>query len=582
MKTRGGYRSFTLALSAALLLGCGGAKRDTQFPSREEIAELTAAPPPAKIKVGDGVDAPTWQLVGPLPEAVSEAPAGATPWGQAVRAAVAMQPGALASQAMECVAHEAASFVIAHDNRLPGRAVRRFIAGRCGAQTSYVNLGSSWLSGIPATRSDAEVYAAFQGEIAKMLASIGPGPRAAGLSFVRSGDKAAVVIAGAHRRVRVEPIALVQNAPNVVIRGDLLEPAERIRALVTSGNFGFQECIQNYAVDLPRFEVSCPLTRGSASATIELVGFPANRLLGETMLDVTVFPDAPSLGYTGSTAADSGAPMGKAGLFQALTTQVNAVRKNAGMRPLRVSMAQSKTADVLAPYYFAAVTGGMSPLVADKVALGMMAGWDVEGEVREGHFSSGVYPHLDPTRLLDELAARPFGRETLFDPDASAVALGILPTPEGALGAVIGTYSSFDGSASPGEELNQVYARLTTLRGAKGLPAPRGIAELDQEARRAAAAVKNGDDPEDALQAMLRDSVAHLQSGGVKGWAMSASTVKDLKFPSELLSVPNLNLAISVVHHKYAGSPWTQLLVFVVILQLDGQGTARAGDAHHG
>ncbi|MEO7329595.1 MAG: hypothetical protein ABI193_13530, partial [Minicystis sp.] len=218
----------------------------------------------------------------------------------------------------------------------------------------------------------------------------------------------------------------------------------------------------------------------------------------------------------------------------------------------------------------------MSPRVADKIALGMMAGWDVEGEVREGHFSSGAYPHLDPTRLLDDLAARPFGRETLFDPDASAEALGILPTAEGALGAVIGTYSSFDGSASASEETNQVFLRLAALRKTKGLPPPQGIAELDQETHRAAAAVKNGDDPGDVLQGLLRASVAHLQTGGVQGWAMSASTVKDLKFPSELLSLPNLQLAISVVHHKQAGSPWTQLLVFVVILHLDGQGTAKA------
>jgi hypothetical protein len=313
-----------------------------------------------------------------------------------------------------------------------------------------------------------------------------------------------------------------------------------------------------------------------------VVGFPAGRVLGDSILDAVVFQVPPTPAYAGSTAPDAQAPSDKQALAAAVADRVNAVRKEAGVRLLRLSPGQSATADKLTPYYFAAVTGSLSPLYADRIALGMMAGYDVGSEVREGHFSSGAYAHIDPARLLDDLAARPFGRETLFDPHAGVLAVGVMPTEDGALGATIGTYSSFEDSGTPAEEMGRVVDRLTALRKAKKLAAPRLVTELDQDARHAADRVRGGDDPKDALDGMLHDSVTRLQSGGIQGWVLQGSTIDTLPFPSELLSLPNLPLAISVAHHRSKGHPWTELLVFVVVLHMDGPSTARASKGGHG
>jgi len=216
-------------LGGLVALGCGGSQSKGEFPTRADLIDLTAAPPPTKIKVGNGVDVGAWQLTGPLPEAIDDVVEdGSTPWGRAALDAAAARPGVvLATRAMGCAARESASFLVAQ-GALPGRAVSRFIAGRCGVPTSYLRAGSVTLPGIPPGKSDAEVWAAMQGDVAKIAQSMGPGLSFLGVGFARSGDHAGAVLVTAERHARLERAPLVQAEGSVVLRGELLRPAAHI------------------------------------------------------------------------------------------------------------------------------------------------------------------------------------------------------------------------------------------------------------------------------------------------------------------------------------------------------------------
>ena len=77
---------------------------------------------------------------------------------------------------------------------------------------------------------------------------------------------------------------------------------------------------------------------------------------------------------------------------QAFVEELNVVRFQAGMQPMTLDPAQSETATRLAPQYFAALMGNQDERVADQVALGLLAGWDVEGATPRGSARFGLNP----------------------------------------------------------------------------------------------------------------------------------------------------------------------------------------------
>src|SRR5262245_2126588 len=100
-----------LILPCLLSVGCSAQQARSEFPTRVELAELGASPKPARLKVGNDVDVGAWKLIGPLPDAVDDAPEdGSTPWGRAALNAAATRPGVLlATKAMGCAARESTS-----------------------------------------------------------------------------------------------------------------------------------------------------------------------------------------------------------------------------------------------------------------------------------------------------------------------------------------------------------------------------------------------------------------------------------------------------------------------------------------
>lgn len=558
-------------LAAVLVLGatgCGAAAQPGNFPTRDELFKLASGPAPQRVFNRGAVDADSFELTAPLPDSADGSEVEAeTPWQKLLRGAVASRPGlVVASRATDCAARQVAAFVAAK-NALPAEPLVRFIAGRCGVPSDTLAMAYRTIE-VPESTPESELYdkwsAGMKTDIGEML---GAGSRSAGIAFARSGKLAAVTIVSARRTVHLEKLPLVPVDGKVVLKGELLTPAESIRALVTRGRFGFEVCIKDIEVNLPRFTIECPVSAEDPSAQIEVAAFPAGRELGEHVVDLRVYPAGTlEQTYTRRPADEAEkAPEGGPALLAALLGQVNAVRKEAGMADVRASEAQNRTAAQLAPFYFAALNGNLDATVADKVALGLLAGWDVGGDVREGHFASRSTGQRSPAALVDSVIASPFGRETLLDPAVSVIAMGTV-TGEDRLGTVFSTYSMF-GTTVTADAAPSVLARLTKLRGKIKRAAPTPVPELDPALADTVARVQNGLSLDEALGNLTKKSAEAVPGSRVSAWVVTTPSVEKLELPSETLAKPSLRLGVGVARYKPEGAPWTKLAVFFVVVE---------------
>jgi hypothetical protein len=146
------------------------------------------------------------------------------------------------------------------------------------------------------------------------------------------------------------------------------------------------------------------------------------------------------------TAADFGD-----GVISAL----NQVRAKGGLPAVRLSAPQSALATQLSAHYFAAED---RPDEQETIALGLLAGWQITGMIRDGSFVSTLVPHTrDPGRWLSSTLAMPIGRSTLLDENVEEIALGpvLLSSPE-ALGAVVTGYRVHHGNDHARGEISRV------------------------------------------------------------------------------------------------------------------------------
>jgi hypothetical protein len=546
------------------LVGCHGAPPD-RFPTRGEIDRIATAPPPARVFDDKSLDVETWELRGPLPDALEIGVAAeASPWGKALAAAAGARPGlVVASSAMTCAAREVAAFV-AEKKATPAEPLRRYMAARCGVPST--NLAVAYQSGdAPEAMSEAEIHGKWAPEVEQLVQrALGAGSKFVGIAFVRQGSRAVVAVASAAREAHLERTPFVPTEGKVVLKGELLVPGAKLEARINRGRFGVVECVQDINAAPPRFSIECPVAPEDASAWVQVVAFPPGRVLGDTVVEALVFP-----GGKPDRTYNHPKPSGAAGHGSAVGTlleRLNDVRKEAGLGPVRISPTQSHKAELLAPHYFAALSGGHDPLLADKIALGLQAGWDVEGLVLTGHFTTCVGDAGKPDELLEGAFSRPFGRAALLDPDVQSVAVGTVTHEGKTIGALFGTYALLDPTRMPAESA-AMLARVTKLRRVKKLAPPAAVPDLTAVMAKAVERVEKGQSPEGAMEWLLERSAEQVRGMSVQVAMRTAVAVDRVEIPSELLSASTLSLAVGVGHHRAEGDPWAQLVVFFVTVR---------------
>jgi hypothetical protein len=583
--------SIALALLASACGGAGGvgphAAEPSPFPTQDTLAKIAAvAPVAARLFDDKAKDVPTWELSEPLPDAMEQVPHhDDSAWSKLLDEVAAARGDAVTtSEAMHCIARQHAAFILANE-AIPAPTLVDFIRARCGAATGAVSIAYQTFIGddrIPESKIESQ----FREPVRAMIEKWVSGREDVGLAYLRKNGHAVVALTLAPRTVRVERTPFVPaSGGGVVIRGESLEPVGSMHARINRGRYGFGVCAPDLAVALPRFAFTCPALPADEAAWISVVSVQPGRILGTTVLDTMVWPaGAPTKVYA-KLARDAGAPpAGGAVQVADLIQEINRVRKDAGFAPVRNAEQESRTVARLAPHYFAsALAGGSSP-VADQVALGVYAGWEVDGLVRRGTMiSTSVQGSSDAAEIVRAALAHPFGRETLLDRDVERVAVGTVAGANGTdVGALFATYALFD-SYHHDDDGKTVAARLTALRAAHHALPPTMVTELNVEAQRAAKSVQDGQKtPEEALAELLQRASEKAVGRRVRAGITETSSLDDMTFPDGMLTAPSLLFGAGVGHYRRAGHPWARFIVFYVMVDETVGPTALEGSPHAG
>jgi len=569
--------SLLILLASALLAGgCATGRTAAGFPEPGVLAELAEAPPPHSIFESDVLDVQTWELGGPFPETMgAETTAYASPWGSALKQAALDKPGALLlSEGMHCVARELGRFHLAHHAR-PSKSLRRFITSRCGSPATQV-MAASVSGEVPDEVTDEELFEQWQESVQDLVGGhLGAGSRTAGLWFGRRDGQAVVMLATAERKVHLTKMsAFPDEEGHIIISGELMIPAERMRALINHGRYGVKQCEQGVNLQLPRFAFRCKVDPDDDYAWVQVGAFPPGRILGDTVLEMLSWPKRePANTYTRPSYTDeSRSVKDEASFIIGLVELLNGVRARAELGELTLEPEQSKVATRLAPHYFSAIVGGAPETMADTVVLGLRAGWEVEGTVEYGLFAAQMVGQTSDLSGLVSLALeRPGAREALLDPRATRIAVGPMFVPEAnVLAAVMSTYALFDREQSEANA-RAVWERLDGLRRERDKPPLERLHEVDKLIAVAAVSIENGNkEPEEAFEELTEAALEPL-GRSVYGWIVEAGSLDEFEFPDELLRRARLGVALGVAHHQPEGEPWGRYVILFLAAQVEGR-----------
>lgn len=550
---------------SVLALACAHGAASAEFPSAAQMEALAQQAPPAPAKKDNVVFVDQWELKGPFPQTLEHVLHTATSsWDELLAARVAQKQGTLqATEDMACIAREMGLFFLAKQGR-PSDGLSEFIYGRCA--TAAERVFTTYLSGeVPATVPDEKLFADWKADFEKMLGqSLVGGNRIAGVWFGRHQGRAVAMIATGVRTAAVQPVSLFpQDDGTVRMTGELLINAKHLAGSINQGAYGFADCVPDPQIVLPRFSFRCPVNLKDAHTRIELHVFQSGRLLGNLLLRVLAWPaKSPTNMYQAASreglVASVGAP---AKVFVSL---VNQVRKSAGQAPLTLSDAESAMAAKLAPHYFAAIFGAHNDeTIADKVVLGVRAGWSVGKPLRDGDFDSSLAPVPgDIASLVVDMLEHPQGRRTLLNPNASVVSFGpLLDDEQKVRAAIIGTYTLME--ASHRTELEgKVLARLNKLRAEKGAPPAKlkVLAGNDE----AVNALAKGEAARPVMDQLLKRSVTELNRSAQAFW-VETNEIDNFEFDEVLLQNEPIEVSLAVGTSQRPSDPWMHYVVMCIV-----------------
>ncbi|MBS2021052.1 MAG: hypothetical protein JST92_01480 [Deltaproteobacteria bacterium] len=574
-------RAFALALSLALTacITAGPAQKrasalvdSSQFPSRAEVDGMshTILTAPATLVRDPGTPVAEWTLAGPLPEQVSDAfHAPASPYEE-LFARVARQKSAELLESMHCAARELGRFILAKKDA-PTDELRRFIAARCGVPGHLDGL-SFQLGQADEKTSDTslvhELHDSLEQSVAKVLEVNG---LLVGAWMGRDGNSFVTVLVSMPRAVKVAPVAFVPKGPTFELVGEVSLQTDRLQALVNHGPYGVAPCTPDPSVKPPKFSLVCPVDQADETAWVELVASSPDSALDDSVLPILLFPAGkPSAHFSqadaakpSSSAAPGSAPTSDA---QQFVDALNQVRHTAGMGAVGLAQEEQATADALTPRYCHAALDPSTRSDAEKLALGLAAGWSIKATIEYGSFGSGVVAGKDETArtLLAEALERPSGRQTLLDPAVTKVAAGFARQADH--DALCGTYVSWRLYLKrPGDVIaKEIAARVAKLRQRRGLPPMQLATYLNDLMTDAAASVANNEkDPKQALNDLLEAATGRT-GHDLRGWYFEASRLEDLEFPGDFFE-GELVLALHAGFYKPAGAAWGRHGVFMLL-----------------
>ncbi len=570
-----------LALAAGVALGAPDPPADDgSFPSPEALRELGSQAYP-QLEPGGVVAVTSWMLEGPFPDTVGEVPIAEPGAFEIALLEVAEERAGLvvASESMRCAAREFGLFFVKH-GALPGGVLRRFILGRCGATGSQAVFGYFY-EDVPPEATPERVFEVWGAGVRRMLREgLGAGPRAAGIWFGRNGNRGLVLLISAERSVRVTPVSTVPDETGRVrVRGELLAPAGGISGAVNRGSLGYANCEAATDVLLPRFDLSCSVDPADETAWLAVSVRRPGRLLTEAVLEVLARPGGgEARTWTRRPFGAAQEVSGAKEFRSVLLERVNELRRGLGHAPLALETDESLSAGRLAPIYFGSHLGMAPSEYGDMVALGLMAGWNVRGMIRDAAMGGAMARgSRDIDRWLTEALAGPGLRSVLLGPARSRLAVGALVSREADqefLAAVVASYELF-GSQDEVALRQDLYARLDRAYDERKMRFPKRERAIEVAVARELLRIASGETtPEQAFQVVVQEASARL-GVPVKGWLLQGRGLEDVALPEEIFAEPAAQIAAGVTHFKPAGSAWGHTLALLVTAPEGRMRTAR-------
>jgi hypothetical protein len=576
----------TAPIMAFMLTACGAQRIESkpvaEFPNQAALAAI-GAKPAARPKLSEtaGPDV-GWTIEETVPSSSDEAWQPQGPWESAfAEAAAGAARAPRLTRAMSCTARELGRFYLEHKT-MPSDSLRRFLLGACGGLVMDVDI--SYLSAdVPSEAKDEELFAQMGEKFRSRVQENLKDPSSlAGFWFGRREGRLVALTVFGEEKAQFKPFSPIPNAEGeVIIEGRLNEPAEYFVAYINQGRAGFARCDVDASVPRPSFRVVCRPAADDKTAWIQVLYARPKRVLTTPCAQVLMRRSDEAPVYERTTYAEP-RQVGSAEEFtRAALEQLNRARGEAGLRPVTLAPKESATASQLAPHYFDAVINGADPAVQDTIALGLLAGWEVGGMIRDASFTSRVVPQtLDAGHWLTSALEMPIGRTTLFAPEIEQVAFGplVLHGPD-ALGAVVAGYRFHHGNDHTNDVL-LLLSRVAASRRQRNLSPPLRLGTMSEVMKKELEGVhQNKTQPIDALNAVLRQGVGRF-GADMRGFVVEASSLDALELPEEIMRQEKLNLDIGVTHHKAPGAAWAQFTILVVYVDFGGGGgasTARAG-----
>jgi len=563
-----GFRRFMrvgMMMLTLLMSGCAAGRTARLAASAPSAGAKIVPLPPSRVS--ERIEVERWELQGPFPETVGEVRhAARTPWEEVLQQVADQRPGlALLSDSMGCSARELGLFVLDKLGQ-PPEALRRFIMARCGA--SVMSLTMAYLAAeVPTSISEKQLFREWAKPLTQLLTDdLGTGNRSVGIWFGRVERRAVLMFVSGERMVHLDATSMRPDSEGRIrLNGELLVPAERLKAMQNLGRFAYSGCTIDAEIALPKFAIDCEPRVSNEPAWIALEVFPAGRVQSSPVLQMLAFPASnPSKTYVRRSREKAAVVTDATEASLELLRMLNAVRQKGRLAPVELAVEESGMATHLAPHYFAAMMGLAPETMADTVMLGLEAEWAAGSIVRDTHFTAVFVPEArDLAEVLDAALEMPTGRETLLNPDVRKVAIGPLLLPHhGVVAAVFSACELFD-EERHNADAEKVIERLTRVLETRSHTSVQHLDGLAQPAARAANMILAGENgPVEALEYFVAEG-ARLSDGPVEGWVMRAASLEAIEFPPDLVARDGFRVAVAVAR-THSSDPSTRYIILLV------------------
>lgn len=553
-------------------VGCITSRPVVEFPSLLELEEIAKHLPRTSLDIESiGRLTKSWQIeskaVANTSSELWQENGLSIPISSAVRAHF-HQPLSITKN-MVCIAAEIGKFRATHKKQ-PPHDLQYYINGACGAVATTVQ-SSHIIGKASSSVNEAEIIRIWS-ELAatKLVSKLSVKDTDFGFWLTRTGEEVLLQMTYIDKTsVNTKKFSFnPDDAGNIVIEGQIWDGASHFSGLVNRGEFGVEECIVDPSVAPPHFRIMCTMSPDDQTSWVELFYTRPHRVLARSFIRFLARrpSDDP---YIFSWKRPAAQPVLRSSeeFSNTIMAELNRVRNNAHLTPVTLAGAQSTMATRLAPSFFTNSDGVSAEENDERIAQGLLAGWQINGMIRSGNFFSEWIPFAnDPDTWLQTALLGPAGRAALLSSHVEQVALGPLLLSQPDRAGVLATGYRLHHGNDHSEDAARLFARTVAARRLQKAEAPRRLNELRAFMEAALKRVYLGQiEPIDARDQILTKT-REIYNQPASGFVLETTSLDQLQIDEDIIKQPHLFIDYGVTHHKPAGGAWAQFVVIAVWL----------------